>query len=57
MMVEIEHSLARERNEEMRREIRADRLERGLRERPGRNFVGLRAWLRAGTEPTPAETI
>ncbi|MDQ4128174.1 MAG: hypothetical protein M3151_09555 [Actinomycetota bacterium] len=57
MMVEIEHSLARERNEEMRREIQADRLERGLRERPGRNFVGLRAWLRAGTEPTPAETI
>ncbi len=57
MMVEIERSLARERNEEMRRAVRAGRLERRLRERRGRDFGGLRAWLRAGGKPVPAESV
>lgn len=51
MLVEVEHYLTRERNEEMRRAIRAGRLERRLKNRRGPNvrddFGHLRAWLRS----------
>lgn len=51
MFVEIEHSLTRERNEEIHQVIRAGRLERRLKEHRGPNvrddFGHLRAWLRS----------
>lgn len=61
MFVEIEHSLTRERNEEMRRTIHAGQLERRLKERRRGGlgvrdgFVCLRAWLRIGGKHAQAE--